>query len=145
MTKGLLIEEELTREVIAAFFEVYDELGFGFLEYVYKAALEREMRTHRLQPAREVPASIDYKGEDLCSYRLDMVVDDKLIVEVKSTELLPPRALRQLTNYLRATKYELGLLLHFGPEPKFYRRILTADMKRTRNKIPYSPDLAPDP
>lgn len=145
MTRGHLLEEGLTREVIGAFFEVYDELGFGFLEHVHMAALERELATRSLKPAREIPVVIDYKGESLYSCRMDLVVADKLIVEVKSTELLPPMALRQLHNYLRATKYELGLLLHFGPQPKFYRRILTADTKRTRNKIPLSPDLAPDP
>ena len=145
MTKGYLIEEEVTREVIAAFYEVYNELGFGFVEFVHSTALQREMRDRGLQPIREVPATIDYKGQDLCSFRLDLVVNDKLIVEVKSTELLPPFALRQLNNYLSATKYELGLLLHFSPEPKFYRRILTNDKKRMRNKISFSPDLAPDP
>jgi len=138
-----LIEGDLTSAVIGAFFEVYNELGFGFLEHVHISALEREMRTRGLRPAREVAARVDYKGEDLCSYRLDMVVNEKLIVEVKSSELLPPTSMRQLCNYLRSTDYEVGLLLHFGPEPKFYRRILTKDMKRTKNKITESPD--PDP
>ena len=143
MTPGKLIEEGLTKEVIGCFYEVYDEVGFGFLENVHTKALVKEMRWKGLNPLREFEATVDYKGEPLCSYRLDLVVNDKLIVEVKSTEVLPPTSMRQLCNYLRATKFEVGLLLHFGPEPKFYRRILTNDMKKSRNKIPYSPD--PDP
>jgi GxxExxY protein len=138
-----LIEHELTGAVIGAFFEVYNEMGFGFLEHVYISALEREMRARGLHPAREVGARVDYKGEDLCNYRLDMVVNERLIVEVKSTELLPPTSMRQLSNYLRSTTFEVGLLLHFGPEPKFYRRILTNDMKRCGNRDSFSPD--PDP
>jgi GxxExxY protein len=58
-----------------------------------------------------------------------MIVDDRLVVEVKSTPGLPPTAVRQLYGYLRATDLELGLLLHFGPEPKFYRQIVTNDQK----------------
>ena len=143
MAQEKLIEGELTGSVIDSFFEVYNVLGYGFLEHVYIAALEREMRSRGLRPAREVGARVDYKGEDICSFRLDMVINEKLIVEVKSTELLPPTSLRQLCNYLRSTQFEVGLLLHFGPEPKFYRRILTNDMKQSRNPLSISPD--PDP
>jgi len=92
---------------------------------------------------REFEATVDYKGDPLCSYRLDLVVNEKLIVEVKSTESLSSKSIRQLCNYLRATQFEVGLLLHFGPEPKFYRRILTNEMKKSRNKMPYSPDADP--
>ena len=119
MTQGKLIEEELTQEVIGCFYEVYDEVGYGFLEYVHSKALEKEMRIRRLTPVREYEAIVDYKDEPLCSCRLDLVVNQKLIVEVKSTEVLPPISMRQLCNYLRSTEFEVGLLLHFGPEPKF--------------------------
>jgi len=64
-----------------------------------------------------------YKGEELGTQRLDMIVDDKLVVETKSTYELHKAAVRQVYNYLRATRLEVGLLLHFGPEPKFYRLI----------------------
>lgn len=71
-----------------------------------------------------------YKGDELCSQRLDMVVDDRLVVEVKSSALLPPATKRQLYGYLRATKIEVGLVLHFGPEPRFHRLILTNNRKK---------------
>jgi len=64
-----------------------------------------------------------YKGEELAYQRLDMIVDDKVIVEVKSTIALHKGALRQVYNYLCATHFEVGLVLHFGPEPKFHRSI----------------------
>jgi GxxExxY protein len=120
---GGLIEEELTRSVIGAFFDVYNTLGYGFLEHVYALALERELlgRGHRI--GREVSVNIAYKGIILTSQRLDFVVDEKLIVEAKSTQTLPAFAAHQLQNYLRATNLAIGLLLHFGPEPKFRRLI----------------------
>ena len=141
MARGKLIEDELTRSVIGAFYEVYNELGFGFLERTCALALERELKTRSHVICREYLATIYYKRELLCDQRIDMVVDDKLIVEIKSSPLLPPTARRQLYNYLRATDFELGLLLHFGPEPKFYRQILTNALKRERRKPTFDTDL----
>jgi GxxExxY protein len=116
-----LIEEKITHAIIGAFFDVYNELDFGFLEHVYLIALERELvaRGHRV--AREAAVNIIYKGAVLTSQRLDMIVDEKVVVEAKSTLLLPPTARRQLCNYVRATNLEVALLLHFGPDAKFYR------------------------
>jgi GxxExxY protein len=120
-----LIEEELTRSVIGAFFSVHRALGFGFLEHVVAAALERELlhRGHRVD--RELNVLIQYDGAEIAHQRLDMVVDDKVVIEIKSTEHLHRDAKRQLYNYLRATRFEVGLLLHFGRSAKFYRVICT--------------------
>jgi GxxExxY protein len=120
-----LIEKELTSSVIGAFFAVHRALGFGFLEHVHAAALERELlrRGHRVD--REINVLIQYDGADIAHQRLDMVVDDKLVIEIKSTEHLHRDAKRQLYNYLRATKFEVGLLLHFGRSANFYRVICT--------------------
>jgi len=123
MSRVQLIEESLTRSVIGAFFDAYNTLGFGFLEQVYVMALDRELRARSHRVEREVFVEVFYKGAALTTQRLDMVVDDKLIVEVKSTTELHKTATRQLFNYLRATNLEVGLLLHFGPEPRFYRAI----------------------
>ena len=118
-----LIEGELTRSVIGAFFEVYNTLGYGFLEHPYVMGLERELLDRGHTVARQVPVRIFYKGHELCDQRLDMIVDGKLVVEVKSTQTLHRLAPRQVYNYLKATNLEVGLLLHFGPEPAFYRLI----------------------
>lgn len=130
MARGKLVDDELTGSVIGAFYEVYHELGFGFLEHVYVAALERELAGRGHSVGREVGVSVLYKGQELAFHRVDMLVDGRLVVEVKSSPQLPKTALRQLHNYLSGTKLELGLLLHFGEEPRFYRKILTNDFKR---------------
>jgi GxxExxY protein len=121
MSRPELVEEQLTRSVIGAFFEVYNTLGFGFLEHIYVMALERELlgRGHRV--AREVSIHVTYKEHVIGVQRIDMIVDEKLIVETKSTSELPVAARRQVFNYLRATRLEVGLLLHFGLEPRFHR------------------------
>ena len=120
-----LIEGPLSESVIGAFYEVYNNLGPGFGEHVYASALERELiaRGHRV--AREYSVIVYYKGEEIAWQRLDMVVDEKLVVEIKSTQKLPEAASRQLLSYLKATKLEVGLLLHFGPEARFFRVVST--------------------
>lgn len=121
MSLGKLAHSELTHSVIGAFYEVYNELGFGFLESIYMEALAWELiqRGHRVR--REVEVQIFYRGKRLKRQRVDMIADDLLIVEAKSTFDLHPGARRQLYNYLRATNLEVGLLLHFGKEPRAYR------------------------
>lgn len=116
-----LAEGPLTRAIIGAFFDVYNALGFGFLESVYAAALERELiwRGHRVE--REVLIKIWYKGHVIARQRIDMLVDGKVVVEIKSGIVLPISGARQSSNYLRASDKEVGLLLHFGLEPKYYR------------------------
>jgi len=116
-----LLESDLTRSVIGAFYEVYNTLGYGFLEQVYTLALERELQWKGHRVAREVQIPVIYKGLDLAKQRLDMLVDHTLIIETKATSELPQAATRQLYNYLRATDLEVGLLLHFGPRPRFHR------------------------
>jgi len=123
MQRGQLVEESLTHSVIGAFFAVYNTLGFGFLEHLYGMALERELRARGHRVAREVGIRVFYKGDELGAQRLDMIVDDKLVVEIKSTYKLDGSAPRQVYNYLRATNLEVGLLLHFGPKATFYRLI----------------------
>lgn len=120
MGHGELIEEALSKSVIGAFFEVYNTLGYGFLEHLYVLALERELLARGHRVGRQVEVHVMYKGEVLGCQRLDLVVDDKLVVEAKATQDLHKSASRQLFNYLHATKLEIGLLLHFGPEARFY-------------------------
>ena len=116
-----LIERELTREIIGAFYRCYNELGFGFLESVYRHALATELRARHLRAIEEYPIEVSYRGVAVGLFRADLVVNDRSVIEVKSTSVLGPTDKRQLLNYLRATELEVGLLLHFGPEPKFHR------------------------
>jgi GxxExxY protein len=125
-----LIEREVTSDVIGAFYDVYNTLGFGFVEHVYSLALERELLGRGRRVGREVSVRISYRGDRLTSQRVDMIVDEKVVVEIKSTHVLPPTAKRQTLNYLRATTLEVALLLHFGPQARFYRFVQSKDYPR---------------
>lgn len=135
-----LIEETLTRSVIGAFFEVYNNLGFGFLEHLYVMALERELLARGHRVAREVWVRVTYKGEELGIQRVDMIVDEKVVVETKASPNLHESATRQLYNYLRATNLEVGLLLHFGTKASFRREICP----NTKSN-PLNPSNPPNP
>jgi len=119
--KSELLHAEITRVIIECFFAVYNKLGFGFLENVYCGALMLELKRRGHKVAREVLVPVLYEGVQIGRYKMDFIVDDLVVVEVKSGAVLGPTDRRQVLNYLRATELEVGLLLHFGPAPKFYR------------------------
>jgi GxxExxY protein len=125
-----LLYQELTKSILACFYAVYDALGYGFLESVYCSALALELRRRGHRVSREVLTPVFYRGIQVARYRIDFVVDDAVILEIKSTELLNPNDQRQLLNYLRATPFTVGLLLHFGPKPKFKRLVSTREVAR---------------
>ena len=116
-----LAEEELTRRIIGAFFEVYNQLGDGFLENVYLSALEEVLTSCGSCVQREVGVPVWFHQKQIAFQRLDMMIDGTVIVEVKSTLHLPDSARRQLFSYLKATHTQVGLLLHFGQEARFHR------------------------
>ena len=120
---GRLVEEGLTKSIIGAFYDTYNQLDYGFLESIYTEALSRELtrRGHRIE--REVGIRVYCKGEIVGLQRIDLLVDRKVIVEVKSTHDLAKVAHRQLLAYLRGSDLEVGLLLHFGPKPEFHRMV----------------------
>ena len=118
---GRLVDGDLTRAVIGAFYEVYNGLGFGLLECLYNSAMEVELRAHGIRVAREVAVGVEYKKIKIGFQRLDMLVEERVVVEAKATLDLHPSAHRQVYSYLRAARLEVGLLLHFGLEPKFHR------------------------
>jgi GxxExxY protein len=130
---GDLLEADLTDSVIRSFFDVHQGLGFGYREYLYALALERDLLAKGHRVAREVGVMVYYRGEPLARQILDMVVDEKLLIEIKAGERLHPNASLQLFGYLCATNLQVGLLLHFGREPKFCRAIYENRLKhRTR-------------
>ncbi len=129
-----LLERPVTKVIIESFYEVYNTLGFGFREHVYSKALEREIVSRGLMVQREVIVPVWYKGEIVSTERLDMIVEDRVLVENKSQRVLPTSSVEQMVNYLKATPLEVGLLLHFGPEPKFHRRVHTDKRHLTTNR-----------
>ena len=136
-----LLERDTTESVIGAFYEVYNTLGYGFLEHIYTMALERELRGRGCHVDREVGVRIMYKGELLSNQRMDMIVEGRVVIEVKSTYDLPSAARRQIRNYLRATNLEVGLLLHFGPSARFFREV-RSNPKRNPRESAESADLS---
>jgi GxxExxY protein len=122
-----LFEEALTRRIIGAFYDVYNALGYGFLESVYKTALEREIADRGLRVVREAGAEVRYKGSVVGVFCADLLVESRVVVELKACRRLEPAHPAQVMNYLRATELEVGLLLHFGPRPSFQRFIATND------------------
>lgn len=134
-----LLEERLTASVINAFFEVYNTLGHGFLEHIFKAALERELRARGHRVAREVGVTVFYKGEEIADQRLDMLVDDRLVVEVKARQERAEVGREQLFNYLRATNLEIGLLLNFGSRP-FVKRVISQNSRHRHVGESSTPD-----
>ena len=127
---GGLLEEALTHSAIGAFYEVHGELWFGFREYIYSLTLQRELtaRGHRVE--REVPVTVYYHGEPLAKQSMDMVVDERLVLEIKAGEQLHPSATSQLFGYLCATSLEVGLVLHFGRKAQFHRVICENRFKK---------------
>src|SRR6185437_14640792 len=95
-----LLEERPTHSIIGAFFEVHNTLGYGFREHIYTLALERELRARGHNVVREVAVMVYYRGEPLARQTLDMMVDERIVVEVKATERLHPNGTRQLFSYL---------------------------------------------
>lgn len=127
---SLLLEEALTRSLIGLFFDVYNELGFGYRELIYSLALERDLVSKGHRVDREVAVMVHFRGEPLARQTLDMIVGDKLVLELKATAQLEPNATAQLFNYLCATTPELGLLLHFGRKARFHRVVYENRFKR---------------
>jgi GxxExxY protein len=116
-----LLEEDLTREIIGSFYEVYNDLGFGFREGMYKRALVISLREKGISVDREFPVEVFFHGQQLGAHRLDMFVERRVVVEVKATHKLAYADKLQLVNYLTALNLEVGLLLHFGPKAEFKR------------------------
>ena len=121
--RGELIEAELVRSVVGAFYEVHNYFGYGLSERVYCGALARELQERGHGVVRELMIEVRYKGLVVAKQRLDMVIDHRVVVESKATEKLSPADRMQLLSYLRATDFEVGLLLNFGRTANFERFI----------------------
>ena len=124
--------EELTEQIIGAFYTVYNALGYGFLEKVYENALAIELRKMGLHVVCQHPIQVHYDGQVVGEFFADMVVNDLVIVEVKAVRTLLKEHEAQLLNYLNATSYEVGLLLNFGPAPQIKRKVFDNDRKKYR-------------
>ena len=124
-----MLHEEITSKILQAYFNVYNILGYGFLEKVYENALVKELLEFGLGIEQQKSVKVYYGDEQVGDYFADLVVEKKIIVELKAAERLREEHEAQLLNYLRATTMEVGLLLNFGKKPEFRRKIFTNDRK----------------
>ncbi len=124
------LHSEITSLIIKAFYKVYNTLGHGFLEKVYENSMAIELKKMGLGVSQQVKIDVFYDGEKVGNYFADLVVEEKIIIELKTTEALITEHEAQLVNYLKATPMEVGLLLNFGEKPQHKRRVLTNNYKQ---------------
>jgi GxxExxY protein len=118
-----LLHEELTDVIIKTFYEVYNELGYGFLERVYQNSLYLELKNKGLKVDAQRKIKVYYKGIEVGEYYADLIVEDLIILELKSANCIVVEFENQILNYLKGTNCEVGLLLNFGTKPEFKRKI----------------------
>lgn len=117
-----MIDDDLTRTIIGCAYDVHNALGSGFLESVYERALALELRSKGLEVQVQAPLEVVYRGESVGSFFADMIVERRVIVELKAIDDLATIHEVQLVNYLKATGIDIGLLINFGPSSVTIRR-----------------------
>ena len=123
---------ELTDQIIGVFYDVYNELGNGFLESVYRQSLLIALRAKGFNAHCEVPISVWFRGERVGEFRVDLLVEGKVVLELKCARTLESAHEAQLLHYLKSSEIEVGLLLNFGPRPQVRRLLFDNDRKKIR-------------
>lgn len=121
----------LSGNIIGSFFQVYNELGPGFLESVYRGAMYLSLLERGVATQREAPVTVHYHGVEVGTFRIDLLAADRIAVELKAARAVEPAHEAQLINLLRATDLEVGILLNFGPRPTF-KRLIYSNSRKTR-------------
>ena len=127
-----LKHRDLTEQIIGIFFDVYNELGHGFLESVYQEALAIALLESGLRVQRQISIPVWFRGHQIGEFRADLLVNDAVLIELKTARALESTHQAQLMHYLKATPIEVGLLLNFGPKPEFRRLVFENERKMIR-------------
>lgn len=135
------LHSDLTGTIIKAYYNVYNSLGYGFLEKVYENALMIELKKFDLKCEKQVQINVFYESEKVGEYYADILVNNSVIIELKACEYLLEEHEAQLLNYLRATDIEVGLLLNFGKEAEFKRKAFS-NIYKNQNKQHFYPNLS---
>ncbi len=122
--------QELTKTIIGIYYDVYNEMGHGFLEKVYQNSMIVELQSRGLKVESQKKINVYYKQVVVGEYIPDIIVNNSVIVELKCVEYINESHQAQLLNYLKSTECEVGLLLNFGNDPQFVRKIYTNDIKK---------------
>ncbi len=128
-----LLHKNITENIIKSFYKVYNELGYGFLEKVYENAMLIELKETGLFCEKQTKIKVYYHSIIVGDYIADIIVENRIIIELKAAESLCEEHEFQLINYLKATDIEVGLLLNFGKEPQFKRKLFTNDKKKIKS------------
>ncbi len=131
-----LLHKEITDAIINVYYDVYNELGHGFLEKVYQNSMYLELKHKGFQVEAQKQIKVRYKGIEVGEYYADLIINDTIILELKASEVLVHENALQLLNYLRATDKEVGLLFNFGKKAEFKRLIFTNDRKKIHKNPP---------
>ena len=126
--------ESITKIIIKAFYNVYNQLGYGFLESVYEKAMIYELNRFNISVKSQVPIDVYYYDKQVGHFRADLIIEDKIIVELKSKKILIKQDEAQLLNYLNATNKEVGLLLNFGKKAEIIRKVFDNKIKKYKRK-----------
>ena len=126
-----MLEEVLSHRLIKVYYQVYNTLGFGFLEKVYENAMIVELQKAGIRSRRQVPIKVYYYEQQVGDYFADIIVEDRIIIELKAAEALCKEHEAQLINYLRATTIEVGFLFNFGKKREFKRKIFENKYKQS--------------
>ena len=137
--------DELTERVIGVFYDVYNELGFGFLESVYREAMRVALTQAGLTVKTEVPVPVGFRGVVVGVFRADLIVNGCLLVELKAAEQIVRQHESQTMHYLRATSIEVALLMNFGVSPRFKRFVLDNELKKPLHKSAESVTISVEP
>jgi GxxExxY protein len=129
-----LLHKDTTDIILKSFYKVYNNLGYGFLEKVYENALLYELRNQGLDCEKQKPIKVYYEQIQVGEYYADIIVNECIILELKAAESIAEEHEFQLINYLKATEIEIGLLLNFGKNPEFKRKIFTNNKKISKNQ-----------
>ena len=121
--------KDLIERIIKDFYETFNELGHGFLESVYEKALAIVLRSSGLKVESQLPISVFFRNQLVGDFRADLIVEDKVIIELKAVRTLLHEHKVQILNYLKATKYEVGLLLNFGTKSEIRRFVFDNERK----------------
>jgi len=130
-----MLHEEITEKIIAACFDVSNELGAGFLESVYEKALLIALMDRGLNAQSQVPLQVTFRGQIVGDFFADIVVENKILLELKAVKNLAPEHQAQTINYLKATRIEIGLLVNFGNPKLEYRRFQRQKMNDGDERI----------
>jgi GxxExxY protein len=137
--KSRLLHAALTELILGVYYDVYNEIGHGFLESVYSNCMYAALNTAGIPVRREVPIPVYFRGYDVGQFKADLLTQDCVLIELKAVQNLDRSHEAQVMNYLRATQLEVGLLLNFGSSKPQFRRIV---FENTNKKIRVHPRVS---